>query len=118
MTKNEIRLLKENEELKARLEELEASLKNSGTSEILSSKNTGIPNASEGSKGIINETERQLMMVSENLPVLVSMSSVKDSVVVYTNSAYNKAFGYTRDEVLGKDGHFAYYNPALDMRAR
>jgi PAS domain S-box-containing protein len=60
----------------------------------------------------LKESEERFRTIAETLPVLVSLTRTEDSVIVFTNTAYNEAFGFRKEEIIGRKGPEVYYDPA------
>jgi PAS domain S-box-containing protein len=60
----------------------------------------------------LRESEDRFRTIAEKLPVLISLSSSEDSTILYTNTAYNTAFGFSREEIIGRKGPDVYFDPA------
>ena len=60
----------------------------------------------------LRESEERFRNITETLPVLISLTTTDDSTIAFTNTAYNEAFGFRREEIIGRKGPDVYYNPA------
>jgi PAS domain S-box-containing protein len=60
----------------------------------------------------LRESEERFRTIAEALPALISLSRTEDSTIVFTNAAYNEAFGFRREEIIGRKGPDVYYDPA------
>ena len=60
----------------------------------------------------LKESEERFRTIAEALPVLISLSRTEDSTIVFTNTAYNEAFGFRKEEIIGRKGPEVYYDPA------
>jgi PAS domain S-box-containing protein len=60
----------------------------------------------------LRESEDRFRTIAETLPVLISLSSAEDSTILFTNTAYNEAFGFRSEEIIGRKGPDVYYDPA------
>jgi PAS domain S-box-containing protein len=60
----------------------------------------------------LRESEARFRTIAEALPALISLSRTEDSTIVYTNKAYNDAFGFKREEIVGRKGPDVYYDEA------
>jgi PAS domain S-box-containing protein len=58
----------------------------------------------------LRESENRFKAISESTPVGIGV--VADGVFLYVNPAYEKAFGYSKNEVIGKKTHDIYFEPA------
>ncbi|HUH79272.1 MAG TPA: PAS domain S-box protein, partial [Methanoregula sp.] len=59
----------------------------------------------------LRESEERFRTIAETLPVLISLSSTEDSTILFTNTAYNTAFGFSSGEIIGWKGPDVYYDP-------
>ena len=59
----------------------------------------------------LRESEERFRVISQASPVNISVSSNSDGIILFTNQAYNKAFGYDENELIGRKGPDLYYNP-------
>ncbi|HUH79665.1 MAG TPA: MASE3 domain-containing protein, partial [Methanoregula sp.] len=60
----------------------------------------------------IRESEERFRKIAESLPVLISLTRLEDSTILFTNTAYNDAFGFRKGELVGRSGPDVYYDPA------
>ena len=60
----------------------------------------------------LKESEQRFRTIAEALPVLISLSRMEDSTIVFTNTTYNEAFGFRKEEIIGRKGPEVYYDPA------
>ena len=60
---------------------------------------------------VIKESEERFRTIAEALPVLISISRSEDSTIVFTNTAYNEVFGFSKGEIIGRKGPDVYYDP-------
>ena len=60
----------------------------------------------------LQESEERFRKIAESLPVLISLTRLEDSTILFTNTAYNDAFGFRKGELVGKSGPDVYYDPA------
>jgi PAS domain S-box-containing protein len=58
------------------------------------------------------ESEESFRTITETLPALISMSSLKDSRIIFTNSQYNETFGYDAMDINQKKGIDFYSDPS------
>lgn len=58
----------------------------------------------------LRESEMRFRTIAEKLPVLISLSRIEDSSIIFTNSAYNEAFGFKAGETIGLKGLDFYYD--------
>jgi PAS domain S-box-containing protein len=63
------------------------------------------------SETVIRESEDRFRTIAETVPVLVCITRLKDSVVLFTNEVNNKAFGLKRNQIIGTTGPDYYFNP-------
>ena len=50
----------------------------------------------------LRESEERFRVIAETSPVLLSVSSLEDGSVLFTNPAYEQAFGFERGEIIGR----------------
>jgi len=60
----------------------------------------------------LKQSEQRFRTIAEALPVLISLSRAEDSTIAFTNTAYNEAFGFREEEIIGRKGPDVYYDPA------
>ncbi|HVP96079.1 PAS domain S-box protein [Methanoregula sp.] len=60
----------------------------------------------------LRESEERFRVIAETSPVLLSVSSVSDGIVLFTNPAYDRAFGFPPGEVIGMPAKNLIYDPA------
>ena len=60
----------------------------------------------------LRESEARFRTIAETLPVLISLSRTEDSAILFTNTAYNDAFGFRKEEIIGPKGQDVYCDPA------
>jgi hypothetical protein len=60
----------------------------------------------------LRESEERFRVIAETSPVLLSVSSVSDGTVLFTNPAYDRAFGFPPGEVIGMPAKDLIYDPA------
>ena len=60
----------------------------------------------------LRESEERFRTIAEALPALISLSRTEDSTIVFTNAAYNAAFGFRKEEIIGRKGPDVYYDLA------
>jgi PAS domain S-box-containing protein len=63
------------------------------------------------SEQALRDIENRFKTIAEALPALISLSSSEDSTIVFTNSAYNEAFGFRKGELVGRQGPDVYFDP-------
>jgi len=59
----------------------------------------------------IIESEERFRTIAETAPVLVCITRIEDSIVLFTNEVNNKAFGFRGEEIIGTKGPDYYYDP-------
>lgn len=64
----------------------------------------------------LRESEDRFRTIAETLPVQIAVTRINDAVVIFSNEAYDNAFGYKKGEVKGKNALNFYANP--DDRSR
>jgi PAS domain S-box-containing protein len=64
----------------------------------------------------LQESEGRFRAIAETSPVQISVSSASDGLILFTNTAYEQAFGFSRGELIGKMAPDLYHDPA-DRRA-
>jgi len=60
----------------------------------------------------LRESEDRFRTIAETLPVLISLTRTGDSTILFTNTAYNEAFGFRSGEIIGRKGPDVYYDTA------
>jgi PAS domain S-box-containing protein len=60
----------------------------------------------------LRESEERFRTIAESAPVLVCITRVEDSVVMFTNEVNNKTFGLRGEDIVGTKGPDYYCNPA------
>lgn len=58
----------------------------------------------------LQESENRFRTIARSLPVLVSITSKSDAVLVYTNEFYEHSFGYAQGQTIGIKAHDLYFN--------
>lgn len=56
-------------------------------------------------------SEVRLRSIAESLTTMISITRMKDSVVLFANEPYLKAYGFTIDDVIGKKDPDIFVNP-------
>jgi len=56
------------------------------------------------------ESEERFRVLSEASPIQISVSRKSDGVILYTNKAYNKTFGYDDSELIGRNAPDLYFD--------
>ena len=64
----------------------------------------------------LRESEERFRTIAESAPVLVCITRIEDSVVLFTNEVNNKAFGLRGEDIIGTKGPDYYCNPADRVR--
>ena len=59
----------------------------------------------------LRDSEERFKTIAEMLPALISLSNSEDSTIIFTNSAYNEAFGFRKGELIGRQGPEVYFDP-------
>ncbi|MDQ1279685.1 MAG: hypothetical protein QG670_947 [Thermoproteota archaeon] len=59
----------------------------------------------------LRKSEERFRVITEMSPVQFSVSSISDSTILFTNPAYEQAFGFAKGEFIGKKGPDLYYDP-------
>ena len=60
----------------------------------------------------IRESEERFRVIAETSPVLLSVSSLADGTVLFTNPAYERAFGFSRLEPVGRKAENLIFTPS------
>ncbi|MGB9175854.1 MAG: PAS domain S-box protein, partial [Methanoregula sp.] len=60
----------------------------------------------------LKESEERFRVIAETSPVLLSVSSISDGTVLFTNPAYDHAFGFRPGEIIGRPAIERFSNPA------
>jgi PAS domain S-box-containing protein len=58
----------------------------------------------------LKESEERFRVIAETSPVLLSVSSLADGTVLFTNPAYESAFGFSRMEPVGWKAENLFFN--------
>jgi PAS domain S-box-containing protein len=66
----------------------------------------------------LRESERKFNLIYDKLPFAATLSSPADGVLVDVNAAFEQLFGYSKQEVLGKNSLELGINPDTEVRAR
>jgi len=70
----------------------------------------------------LSESEERFHAIAEALPTAVMISRFSDGKILYTNSAFNRIFGYDNQSIVGKGTPDIYYDvserPALLAKIR
>ncbi len=69
-------------------------------------------NKTEKALKALRESEDRFRIIAETVPVLVCVTRLADSVVLFTNKYNNKAFGLRGEDIIGTKGPDYYYDPA------
>jgi PAS domain S-box-containing protein len=59
----------------------------------------------------LRESENRFKTIAESLPVLLSISRSSDSAILFTNEAYDNAFGYNKGLLKGRKAPDLYFDP-------
>lgn len=59
----------------------------------------------------LRESESRFRTITEVLPVLVSITRLEDSIVMFTNEYNNRAFGFKGEHIIGTTGSDYYCDP-------
>ncbi len=57
------------------------------------------------------QSENRFRTIAESVPVLILISKISEPSVTYVNEAYEKAFGFAKGELAGKEIYDIFYNP-------
>ncbi|MGA2160645.1 MAG: PAS domain S-box protein [Methanoregula sp.] len=60
----------------------------------------------------LRESEERFRVIAETSPVLLSVSSISDGTILFTNPAYNSAFGFQPGEIIGRPAVDRFYDAA------
>ncbi len=60
----------------------------------------------------LKESEERFRVIAETSPGLLSVSSLADGTILFTNPAYDRAFGYKSGEIIGKLAADRYHHTA------
>jgi PAS domain S-box-containing protein len=63
----------------------------------------------------LQRSEEQFRDIAETIPVLISITSLQDRTILFTNEAFDNAFGYEKNAMLGKNPQALYYMPDDSM---
>ena len=99
---HERRLVRQNEDLNAINEEL------TSTQEELRQTVDDLTRM----ETILRESEEQFRTIAETLPALITVTRSADSTILFTNRAYDEAFGFKKGEIIGRKGPGVYWDPA------
>jgi len=64
------------------------------------------------SEETLRQSEERFRTIAETVPVLVCITRIEDSVVLFTNELNNKAFGFRGEDIIGTKGPDYYWNPS------
>ena len=106
--KNEEAISRLNLELEKRVDEIQK------TNEMLKSSRQAALNVMEDAlqaRDALHESEERFRIISQASPVHISVSRASDGTILYTNQAYNKAFGYSEQELIGRKAPDLYVEP-------
>jgi PAS domain S-box-containing protein len=60
----------------------------------------------------LKESEEKFRALSEASPIIISVTRVSDSKVLYVNKSYSESLGYKLEQLIGKPALSVYYDPA------
>jgi PAS domain S-box-containing protein len=60
----------------------------------------------------LRESEERFRVIAEASPVQVSVSREEDGTILFTNPEYERAFGFTKGELIGRKAPDLYADPA------
>ena len=106
--KNEEAISRLNLELEKHVDEIQK------TNEMLKSSRQAALNVMEDAlqaRDALHESEERFRIISQASPVHISVSRNSDGTILYTNQAYNKAFGYNEQELIGRKAPDLYVEP-------
>jgi len=63
-------------------------------------------------EGALRESEERFRVIAELTPVGIGIVGINDGKFLYVNNAYQKAFGYSKEELLGKAAPDIYWDKA------
>jgi PAS domain S-box-containing protein len=59
----------------------------------------------------LKESEDRFRTIAESLPILISINRISDSIILFVNEPYEKAFGFINKELEGKKVYDIFFNP-------
>lgn len=59
----------------------------------------------------LQESEERFRAIAETSPIHISVSRASDGVILFTNPAYDRTFGFDRGELIGSPAPNLYVNP-------
>jgi PAS domain S-box-containing protein len=59
----------------------------------------------------LKESEDRFRTIAESLPILISINRISDSIILFVNEPYEKAFGFINKELTGKKVYDIFFNP-------
>lgn len=62
------------------------------------------------SEETLRQSEERFRTIADTVPVLVCITRIEDSVVMFTNELNNKAFGFRGEDIIGTTGPNYYWN--------
>lgn len=71
------------------------------------SKDTAIKSSIENT---LKESEEKFRLIAETSLILISITRLSDGLILFTNSAFNHAYGYAKGELIGKKASILYRN--------
>jgi PAS domain S-box-containing protein len=60
----------------------------------------------------LRSSEALLLNIAQSIPVQISISRASDGVILYTNLAYDRGFGYAEGDLIGRKAPDLYYDPS------
>jgi PAS domain S-box-containing protein len=63
------------------------------------------------SQKLLFESEERFRLIAESTLVMLSVSRISDGIILYTNPAWDLAFGFKKGEMIGRKAHDIYYDP-------
>ena len=64
------------------------------------------------SEETLRHSEERFRTITETVPVLLCITRIEDSIVMFTNEVNNKAFGLRGEDIVGTKGPNYYCNPS------
>jgi PAS domain S-box-containing protein len=60
----------------------------------------------------LEESEERFRVIAETSPIQISVSRALDGTILFTNPAYDDAFGFAKGELIGQKAPNLYFDPA------
>jgi PAS domain S-box-containing protein len=60
----------------------------------------------------LRESKESFRLITQTTPVQISINRVSDGTILFTNPAYDQAYGFSEGELLGRKTEELYWNPA------